>query len=471
MAEPIPASNLGDANWVDLVNNWRDADATWLQERSIVRVAGTPVVGSSDGQVANTSAGRVFYDSTNNKLILSLGSSTYKNVLASTNLNPAIDSSTDVVLKVNGASYGITLKSGSGSIVLDKINTLTVDTTGSNSATVTTTTNVDSASTVEISAPIKVASGTTILRGSSVASTAVTATGAVTGGTLVSTVATGTAPLTVTSNTVVPNLNASLLEGANKATLLDLGNATNTLNLTSKASGLLAIGYGGTGTATTPAVGGVVYGASTSAYGITSAGVTGQVITSTGAAAPTWQYPDLFTCTLATRPSSPAIGQAIYETDTGNFLIYYGSPTGWKPPWNQPWGVVGTGTITSDITIGTSVTTVLSTSSSVNLREDRLYSVSAQGSLYSLGAASSMTLTPVFTQASTVVVNLPLQTQNVTYINAWNANFYYTPATSNTTTHRIRFTASAAGTSMLGASYNASLTITDIGPAGTAPSA
>lgn len=43
--------------------------------------------------------------------------------------------------------------------------------------------------------------------------TSVTSTGAVTGSTLVSTVATGTAPLTVTSTTVVPNLNAQLLNG------------------------------------------------------------------------------------------------------------------------------------------------------------------------------------------------------------------------------------------------------------------
>jgi len=43
--------------------------------------------------------------------------------------------------------------------------------------------------------------------------TAVTSTGAVTGSTLVSTVATGTAPLTVTSTTNVPNLNASTVTG------------------------------------------------------------------------------------------------------------------------------------------------------------------------------------------------------------------------------------------------------------------
>lgn len=52
-------------------------------------------------------------------------------------------------------------------------------------------------------------------------------------------------------------------------------------------------------------------------------------------------YANQFTyCTFSTRPSSPVVGQSIYETDTGRHLVYYGATTGWKPPWNIPWGVI-----------------------------------------------------------------------------------------------------------------------------------
>lgn len=55
---------------------------------------------------------------------------------------------------------------------------------------------------------------------------ALTSDGAVTGSTLVSTVATGTAPLTVASTTVVPNLNASALGGGTWASPSAIGTGT-----------------------------------------------------------------------------------------------------------------------------------------------------------------------------------------------------------------------------------------------------
>jgi hypothetical protein len=50
----------------------------------------------------------------------------------------------------------------------------------------------------------------------------------------------------------------------------------------------LAIASGGTGGSATPSLGGVVYGTG-SAYGVTVAGTSGKVLTSNGAAAPTWE--------------------------------------------------------------------------------------------------------------------------------------------------------------------------------------
>lgn len=48
----------------------------------------------------------------------------------------------------------------------------------------------------------------------------------------------------------------------------------------------------------------------------------------------------LVICTSSTRPSSPTVGQRIYETDTGKNLMYYGATTGWKKTWSDPWGVI-----------------------------------------------------------------------------------------------------------------------------------
>lgn len=61
-------------------------------------------------------------------------------------------------------------------------------------------------------------------------------------------------------------------------------------------------------------------------------------------------------CTSGTRPGTPTEGQAIYETDTDEFLIYHG--TQWRRPWSQPWGVLfyaervvgDSSTITFDVT-------------------------------------------------------------------------------------------------------------------------
>ena len=48
------------------------------------------------------------------------------------------------------------------------------------------------------------------------------------------------------------------------------------------------VGYGGTGTTTAPTQGGVIFGSSTSAYGSTAAGSSGQLLQSAGTGTPTW---------------------------------------------------------------------------------------------------------------------------------------------------------------------------------------
>lgn len=58
-------------------------------------------------------------------------------------------------------------------------------------------------------------------------------------------------------------------------------------------------------------------------------------------------------CTSSTRPSTPFEGMMIYETNTGSHYVYYGATTGWRPPWNTPWGVMHQVTFTSQQTFST----------------------------------------------------------------------------------------------------------------------
>lgn len=86
------------------------------------------------------------------------------------------------------------------------------------------------------------------------------------------------------SNTQVQYNNSGVFAGSSNLTFNGTTLTANTLNL----GNALGIAYGGTNSTTTPTNGGVAYGNGT-AYAFTAAGTSGQVLTSNGAAAPTWQ--------------------------------------------------------------------------------------------------------------------------------------------------------------------------------------
>jgi len=66
-------------------------------------------------------------------------------------------------------------------------------------------------------------------------------------------------------------------------------------------------------------------------------------------------------CTSSTRPAAPYEGQMIYETDTDKVLVWNGSA--WYPNWNTAWGTVAYQTATSNSSVFTGETVMLTTSS------------------------------------------------------------------------------------------------------------
>lgn len=82
----------------------------------------------------------------------------------------------------------------------------------------------------------------------------------------------------------------------------------------------------------------------------------------------------LIVCASGSRPASPNEGMAIWETDTDKLLVYTTATTGWVPPWNAPWGRVGSAsTATAQSGVGASLTDLTSLTMNVTLVANRYY--------------------------------------------------------------------------------------------------
>lgn len=93
-AATIPSSGLGDVTWTDVTNNWTAEDAKWLQDRSVVRYSGNAP--------SLTGEGRVFYNTTNNRMVFNSkrgATAVVKQIMASDKLGVLDTSTTDFTLK------------------------------------------------------------------------------------------------------------------------------------------------------------------------------------------------------------------------------------------------------------------------------------------------------------------------------------------------------------------------------------
>jgi hypothetical protein len=138
---------------------------------------------------------------------------------------------------------------------------------------------------------------------------------------ITSTVAIGTAPFTVTSNTVVTNLNADLLDGQEGSYYRDAGNIN---------AGTLAIARGGTNSTATPTDGGIAYGDG-SGLAYTALGTSGQVLQSNGTSAPTWVGGawTSWTPAITATTTNPSLGSGGFLNASGAYIQIGKTVMGW----------------------------------------------------------------------------------------------------------------------------------------------
>lgn len=173
----------------------------------------------------------------------------------------------------------------------------------------------------------------------------------------------------------------------------------------------------------------------------------------------------------AARPASPYEGQAVYQKDTDEFLLYNGSV--WYPAWNTAWGVVNTtsgGTNNkgyknnfpnSSTTAGTTID-ISNSSMTFTGVSGRLYRCSAHGQADSTSASG---------MASFFITDASNNVKQRVYINITNSagsshfaiSYVFTASTA--TTLKLRLTATTGTCGVFAADSNGSMVIEDIGPA------
>ena len=100
--EPIPDAQFGIANWQDFINNWREADAEYLQSRTISRFASAT---TRDAALSSPSPGQFVYDQ--NLDILEMRSKTgawFPYRALPQNMAVVLDDGTGVTLAHTGAA-------------------------------------------------------------------------------------------------------------------------------------------------------------------------------------------------------------------------------------------------------------------------------------------------------------------------------------------------------------------------------
>lgn len=112
-------ATIGEVDWTDNVDNWRQVDAEWLQSRSVVRIDGATPATSSNLISGSEAKGRVYYTTNKNKVLVNVGttaSPSYETLLSSDSVVLA-DSVSTVTLGIDGhTAAGLVFTKSSGAV-------------------------------------------------------------------------------------------------------------------------------------------------------------------------------------------------------------------------------------------------------------------------------------------------------------------------------------------------------------------
>ena len=235
------------------------------------------------------------------------------------------------------------------------------------------------------------------------------------------------------------------------------------IGLTTHVSGVLPIANGGTNSTSTPTAGAVPYGTGT-AYGFTSAGTSGQVLTSAGAGTPTWTTPTTGTVTSVglamptqfTVTNSPVTNSgtltAAWTTQSANVLL--AGPTsgaGAVPTFRAlttadiPALPYGSGTVTS---VGLSLPSIIAVTNSPVTTSGTLtgtLTTQAVNTIFA-GPSSGAAAVPTFRALTTAdIPALAYGTGTVTSVSVVSANGLAGTVATATTTPAITLSTSVTG--------------------------
>ena len=162
-------------------------------------------------------------------------------------------------------------------------------------------------------------------------------------------------------------------------------------------------------------------------------------------------------------------GRAVYDTDTDAFMIYASSGTGWRPPWNMPWGYLGHAQITANqSSVGPGGVDITSLAVTVNVPANRRLRISAKAKLFTgtLAAATGLLIFRDGTQIDTADTSNDSSTPGATY-GCDSATIDHAPsAGSHTYKVRAFFSVNSDNIVIAQANDPAYLLVEDIGPAG-----
>src|SRR5581483_9589542 len=159
---------------------------------------------------------------------------------------------------------------------------------------------------------------------------------------------------------------------------------------------------------------------------------------------------------------APGNGTVIYETDTGNLLVWDG--TAWHPPWGLPWGQLANAKITATQGGITGETNIAGLTATVTVPANRRLKVTAHVGNYSGGGADIYDWKIL--EGATVLADSAIsspgsgEASTVTALLTPAAGAHTYKVTSN------HVTGATAGQVNASATQPAFLLVEDIGPAG-----